>query len=547
MRKNKKIRVAFSLFLVLSTGCFDNPNQNTPPSSVKSDLEHFDQSVSDDGSMLIDIVPDTEPPQLTLVGSQTVFHFLDDPFVDPGALAADDVDGDLSLKIETESDLVNQVGDYKVRYSVSDNAGNRSEITRVIYVRAAAESLTLSTLFSSNMVLQRDEPIRIWGEANAGGLVHVSFAEQSIKTIVPDNGRWEVAFDKVAAPFTGRVSIRSATQTVLENVAMGDVWVCAGQSNMAWGIWRLTDYNLYRDYDGDFGKVRYYISDQGNQRTRWTAARPDINSVERLSQVAYFFARDLHDSGVEVPIGIIQSAVGSSSIQQWRRGGDLYERMINPLTKLKTAGVLWYQGEADLTNEYPLTTLISEWREAWSSSFPFYIAQISSFGEPSLLPSDSKWAEVREAQRDALSGSNTGLAVTVDIGDGTYHPPNKQEVGRRLSVIARANLYQQNIPYSGPNYRSHDVEGSSMRLHFDHIGQGIVPESTLNHFAIAGADGVYVWADALVEGETVLVSADGVTNPVSVRYAWSDNPNDINFYNEAGFPAVPFVTEMPQN
>jgi sialate O-acetylesterase len=247
----------------------------------------------------------------------------------------------------------------------------------------------------------------------------------------------------------------------------------------------------------------------------------------------------------------------------------LYNGMIAPLIPYGIKGVVWYQGEAngDQPDFYriALPLLINDWRKNWNQGdFPFLVVQLPNFMQRKPAPSESTWAGVREAQADALSLPNTGVAVTIDLGEaGNIHPADKQDVGQRLGLVARHVAYgQKDDVYTGPTFKSSAVEGNKIRLTFDNVGGGLVigkapdyfysveknppaPElSKLEGFAIAGADGKYVWANATIDGSTVVVSADEVTAPVNVRYAWADNPA-CNLYNKEGLPAAPFRTDTP--
>jgi len=232
--------------------------------------------------------------------------------------------------------------------------------------------------------------------------------------------------------------------------------------------------------------------------------------------------------------------------------GVLYNGMIAPLTPMAVRGAIWYQGEANagrITWEYRtiLTTLVQNWRRAWNQGdFPFVIAQLANFGQPNAEPGESGWARVRDEQlKTAQTLKNTGLAVTIDIGDAmNIHPANKQDVGKRLALWALANTYgQKNLVYSGPLYKAMKIEGGKIRLAFDHIGGGLVAKSDkLTGFAIAGENKIFVWANAGIEDNQVVVWSDKVIKPVAIRYAWADNPV-CNLYNKADLPASPFRTD----
>lgn len=237
------------------------------------------------------------------------------------------------------------------------------------------------------------------------------------------------------------------------------------------------------------------------------------------------------------------------SFQEQYYPSTLYNAMIAPVIPYAMRGVIWYQGESNAYRAYEyrnlFQTLIKNWRELWGQhTFPFYFVQLSNYQSRSEEPTDNAWAELREAQVMALSLPETGMAVTIDIGmKDDIHPKNKQEVGRRLALIARAKTYGEDVVHSGPLYKSMEVEGNKIRLYFHHIDGGLeLRDSEPNGFAIAGEDKQFYWADAVIDGETIVVSSDEVDAPVAVRYAWDINPY-ISLYNKAGLPASPFRTD----
>ncbi len=252
--------------------------------------------------------------------------------------------------------------------------------------------------------------------------------------------------------------------------------------------------------------------------------------------------------------------------------GRLFNGMVHPILPYAIRGVLWYQGESNTGNaslyrtSFPL--LIQDWRRHWQQGdFPFYFCQLANYRPKTNQPGESVWAELREAQAKTLSVPNTGMAVLIDTGESEdIHPQSKQVAGERLAKIALAKTYGREVVHSGPVYTSMKIEGSAIRLRFDHLGGGLVakevpatydvmrkagktaplvrnsPQSQLEGFAICGADKHWVWAEAKIEGDTVLVSSKQVPAPIAVRYAWSDNPTS-NFYNAADLPAAPFRTD----
>jgi sialate O-acetylesterase len=228
-----------------------------------------------------------------------------------------------------------------------------------------------------------------------------------------------------------------------------------------------------------------------------------------------------------------------------------YNGMIAPLLPFAIKGAIWYQGETNVGRaaqyERVMAQLIQDWRARFESGdFPFLVVQLASFLERRDAPVDSEWARLREAQLHVSRNvPRSGLAVTIDIGDAKdIHPKNKQDVGERLALVALARVYGRKLEYSGPAYRSMKIEGARARLSFDHASGGLVSKDggRLKGFAVAGEDGRFVWADADIEGEQVIVSSPEVKRPVAVRYAWADNP-EANLYNRAGLPASPFRTD----
>lgn len=228
----------------------------------------------------------------------------------------------------------------------------------------------------------------------------------------------------------------------------------------------------------------------------------------------------------------------------------LYNGMINPVIPYGIKGFIWYQGEANAAAAYDYRKLfpmmISDWRQRWQQgNLPFLFVQLANFMETKQLPSESEWAELREAQTLTLSQPNTGMACAIDIGEGNdIHPKNKQEVGRRLALIANKMVYKQNDIASGPMYKSYRTAGNRIYIQFKNTGAALSAKDgkALTGFAMAGKDKVFYWAHASIVGNEVMVTCDKVAAPVAVRYAWADNP-ECNLMNAAGLPAVPFRTD----
>ncbi|MCB9294108.1 MAG: 9-O-acetylesterase [Lewinellaceae bacterium] len=231
----------------------------------------------------------------------------------------------------------------------------------------------------------------------------------------------------------------------------------------------------------------------------------------------------------------------------------LYNAMVHPFTAMPIRGVAWYQGESNTGQPYyyrdRFLQFINDWRSRWGdSSLPFVFVQLANFRQPPLSPQESGWATIRESQALGLSLPNTGMAVAIDLGDpDNIHPGNKQDVGYRLSLCARAMAYGENLVYSGPVYRSLTIEDGTILIEFNHCGGGLASihgRDKLRGFAIAGEDGRFSWAEAEIRSPCqVAVYSSQVSDPRYVRYAWSDNPGELDLYNADGLPAAPFRTD----
>ena len=230
----------------------------------------------------------------------------------------------------------------------------------------------------------------------------------------------------------------------------------------------------------------------------------------------------------------------------------MYNGMVYPLIPYAIRGALWYQGESNIPSkdiyDKIMESLVSNWRQDWGQgAFPFIYVQLANYGKrtDSIPAQGGGTNDVREKQLKNLSIPNTAMVVAIDNADDAkdIHPKNKQQVGHRLALAARALAYNEKIDYSGPLYKGMKKEKNAIRLYFDHVYSGLAARGgELKGFAIAGADKKFVWANAVIEGESVLVSAPGLTDPEAVRYAWGDNPA-VNFYNKADLPAAPFRTD----
>jgi sialate O-acetylesterase len=428
----------------------------------------------------------------------------------------------------------------------------------------------VSNAFSDHMVLQRGMACPIWGQASAGEAVTVALASQTKAVTADAKGSWRVKLDPMPAggPFT--MTIKGSNTVTVQDVQVGEVWQCGGQSNMDT---RMSFYPGLADTirAANLPQMRYYTLRQPGETTRWEVCSPA--TVGKLSALGFFFGREiLKTQGVAV--GLVVTAVGGTFISEWldpesiaadnvlssngdSKNGDMYRQWVAPVVGYGIRGTAWIQGEQDRSNGLPayyagrFQALIKGWRKVWGQGdFPFYYVQLANYGtKQTSATEEASSAEIREAQRLALQLPNTAMAVAIDIGAANdLHFPDKHSAGIRLSLPAQALDYgKAGLEYSGPLYRSMEIRGSKAYLVFSHTGSGMTGKGgALQGFAIAGSTGAWVWADqADIHGDTVIVSSAKVTAPAKVRYAWGGNPIG-NLYNVEGLPASPFRTDGPQ-
>lgn len=481
-------------------------------------------------------------------------------------------------------------------------------------VTSAYGTVRVPAVFADHMVVQRGEPVHVWGDAEPGEKVTAEFRGLVRATTADTLGRWSVDLPQgdAGGPFT--LLIRGNNSLAFHDVLVGDVWIASGQSNMGFAL-REAQNAQQEIAAANLPMVRLmnvnqrfasYPQDDVVVLLPWSVCTPA--TAAGFSAVGFFFARDL-SAQEHVPIGVIESAWGGTPAEAWTSlsalsrdaylmpvfnawaamvnaepetarteelereairnklspGEDenlslpwhpvfnawapaaLYNGMIAPLTRFPIRGVIWYQGESNTdVLRFPVyarlfQTLIQDWRAAWSEgNFPFLFVQIANY----RTGAGDHWPEIREAQRQALALANTAMAVTIDIGDpGNIHPANKQEVGHRLALAARAISYGEPIEYSGPLYRSMNRENGALRIFFDHAQSGLeMKGTTLAGFEISAVDGIFHPATARIEGTAVVLSASEVMSPVQARYGWSASPV-CNLFNEDGLPAAPFRTQ----
>ena len=522
----------------------------------------------------------------------------------------------------------------------------------------------MPAIFGDHMVLQQDAKLPVWGRASAGETVTVSMGNQKVGTVAGSDGRWRVELPALPPNAVAQALVVQGEKNALEfqDVLVGEVWVCSGQSNM--GIPLRYAHNaateLPKAADPDLRLFlvpqRCAADPQNDTPGRWEVCTPE--TAGGFSAVGYFFARELRGK-LNRPVAMIGAYWGGTSAQTWTslaaldrvpafkkyeaqyqsaleahkkvtpemaadyeamrikwdedyraaqaqyqkalaagekvekpkpdrpapvqpdpmgvpnpaaaRPGTpsvLFNAMIAPLIPYAIKGVVWYQGEANATPsgavEYRtlFPCLIEDWREQWGQgNFPFLFVQLPNIfipAKPNEAEAPRDWAVLREAQLQTLALPNTGMAVTIDLGHpNDVHPKGKLDVGLRLALAARKVAYNQDIVFSGPIYDSMKVEGNKIRLRFKNTGSGLAmgvspwmwdgstpakPEK-LTGFSISGPDQKWGDADAVIEGESVVVSSVAIPAPLAARYAWDNNPT-CNLYNKEGLPASPFRTDI---
>jgi sialate O-acetylesterase len=379
---------------------------------------------------------------------------------------------------------------------------------------AARADVRLAKIFTDNMMLQRDQPIRVWGWAATNEAVTVTLGGQKAATTADAQGKWRVELPARKKGENLTLTIAGQNTLVRKNIIMGDIWLCSGQSNMEWFLTKSyggeraiaeADYPRIRSY-----KVPHLVSAKPEEDLPgdgWNVCTPQT-AGGAFTAVGFYFAREVSQR-TGVPIGLLDDNWGGTAIEPWTPAegvalvpavsalstnwSGIYHAMIHPIIRFPIKGALWYQGESNGTegDSYALKmrALIGGWRKLWGiGDFPFYYVQLTGFTAVQTAPAGGDgWARLREAQAQVLAVTNTGMAVTLDVGDAAdIHPRNKLAVGQRLARWALARDYgMQELEPCSPLYRSQTVEGHRVRLAFDHAGGGLMVGKKFNFGALA--------------------------------------------------------------
>jgi len=442
---------------------------------------------------------------------------------------------------------------------------------------AVMADVKLPEIFNDNMVIQRDTNAPIWGWANPGETVRVTGSwGKSVRTISSKDGKWAV---KLATPHAGgpfTITVQGRNKLKLKNVLSGEVWICSGQSNMLWPVSRSNN-SEEEISKANFSKIRLFhvkkdwkTTPQTKLTATWKICTPE--NIPSFSATAYFFGRELNTT-LNVPIGLINSSYGNARIEPWiplvgfaetpalksiynqikgKTPGSnlqsptvLYNAMINPMVPYAVRGAIWYQGESNYREGKiygeKMKALINGWRNVYNNEkLAFYFVQLAPFkypDSPYLLP--AIWeAQVEVAQK--VPG--TGIAIINDIGNiESVHPTNKQDVGKRLALLAlNKNYGKKNIVCDSPEFKEMKIENNAIKVTFANARSlktrdGKAP----NWFEICGDDGIFKKANAKIFRATVVLTAEGVVKPCAVRYAWHMLA-EPNLTSEVGLPASAF-------
>jgi len=477
-------------------------------------------------------------------------------------------------------------------------------IKRCLFAAAVAlavalrAEVTLPKIFGDRLVLQRDRPVPVWGRAAPGEKIAVRFAGEEKSATADPDGRWKILLDALPASAAPRDLVVAATNTLtLHDVLVGEVWLCSGQSNMEMATGVVTaGAQPESAHDSAFAEeiktaaypaIRLFRVEKKRQppdlvSDGWAECRGD--ALAHFSAAGFFFGRELHQQ-LGVPVGLIQSAWGGTRIEEWtpahayaqlekilgadadrtfERDASLvsrnYDAMIQPLAPFALRGVLWYQGESQIIAYHDglryadkMNALVTSWRTAWHQpELPFYSVQLAPFlytrRHDKLAHADDELPKLWEAQLRATAIPHTGLVPIADTVDdlANIHPGKKSVVGHRLAALALAQTYgREPRACTGPFFERLDIRGSTVIVHFTHA-EGLATRDTKppTDFELAGSEGNFFAARAVIRGDTVELASPQVAAPATVRFAWHETAQP-NLQNRAGWPAYPFRSDAP--
>ncbi len=434
-------------------------------------------------------------------------------------------------------------------------------------------NVSLPSVFSDNMVLQRNARVKIWGWAKPGEDVNIklSWSDEKFSTTADKNAGWEITITTPDIRGAQEIRISGYNEITLRNVLLGEVWLVSGQSNMEWSAGAGIDNAEEAIAGANQPDIRFFQvahrtanDPQEDLDGSWVSSTPE--TMRNFSAVAYFFGKKINTE-INVPVGLFNSSWGGTPAEVWMPAaifeeneelekaasllpddqwgphlpGKIYNAMIAPLIPYKIAGILWYQGESNTANadHYKdiFSALIKSWRNKWKEELPFFYAQIAPFdyGE------GYSGVKVRDAQREVLELPKTGMVMTSDIGNiHDIHPQNKLDVGLRFADLALAEVYGKDVKAHAPLVKHAEINGKEVKVYFDNEeGLKIDKANPDTQFEIAGEDELFYPAEASIKKEVVHLRSAKVKDPVFVRFSWG-NMSTSNLFNEAGLPASSF-------
>jgi sialate O-acetylesterase len=415
----------------------------------------------------------------------------------------------------------------------------------------ASATVAAAPIFGSNMVLQREAPVPVFGTATPGSTVTVQFQNQSVSTATASTGKWQVNLSSMpasTAPSSMAITEAGVNTQTLTGVQVGEVWVCSGQSNMGRPLSAANGGSAEASLAGNYNVRLFRMTAQvyGPQYSSWQVS--NSSSAIDFSAVGYWFGLELAKK-FNVPIGLIQATHDGTDIANWQHtnggSGVDYDAMVRPIQPLAVKGVVWYQGESnggDAAYEQKLTDMLSEWRTDWGRpDLPFGIVQLTGSGT-----GGARLGQFLVSQKVA----NTWLVVTSDLPGGSQlHPSEKKPIGLRLGVGARGTVYGEGIVYSGPvpSLSNSFVSGNKVVLNWNHLGNGLITGNGLapSTFQLADATGRYQTATATIVGNTIELTNSRVSAPKFVRYQWGSIGNLFNSVNIPVEGGASVITRLP--
>lgn len=452
-----------------------------------------------------------------------------------------------------------------------------------IFYNISYAQITMPSVFSDNMVLQRESDVKFWGWAGRGSTVRVipSWSNDTLTIKASGHSKFEVLLKtpKAGGPYSIKI-LNGRYQQVISNILIGEVWLASGQSNMEWNSFNKLQEMIDELPQADNNQIRLLhvnrhasFTAQENFSNKWEVSSPI--TANGFSAIGYFFAKKLqHELGI--PIGIISSSVGGTTAEVWvpdtvvnndarlakdasqytavasrpHEPGTLWNTMINPIVGYNLAGVIWYQGESNIRNyanyDLLMKKLVKTWREAWKQDLPFYYVQIAPNNYKSK-PNKQLGSLLREQQVKLLDLEGTGMVVVSDLVDdvNNIHPTQKREVANRLADLALVGVYKQaKVDYRSPVYKSHEIKNNKIIIDFDFVENGLMVKGNdgIIDLLLADDSKEFKPAEYQIKGNQLIVFNKDIKKPTAVRFSFKDTAIS-NLFSKTGLPVSPFRTD----